>query len=640
MTVFGRRLAIASILFTFLAAFFMAAPARAQAVVVNDFEDGTAQAWIPRGPVTLTNTDAVGSRTGGVGTRSLLTTGRTAGFHGPSLNTLPVLTKGATYQVSVWVRLQAGQAPTQLRVTMQRTVGGANSFDLIAQSTATGVTDAAWTQLTGLYAFAGTDPTGLLLYVEAAAATASYYIDDFRIDKISDPPGPPPNTNGLTSTFDTGTTEGWTPRIGGEVVAASSADARSGGFSLLTTNRTTAFRGPSFNVTSVMFNGSRYRVSLWAKLAPGEVPALLRVSLQRNAGTISTFHTVVANTNVTADGWVRLVTTYDVALANSSLFLYVESQSSLASFYIDDVQITYLPPPVIEQDLPSLHENLADFFPIGAAVRNGTIAGVHGQLLTKHFNSITSENDMKWDTLQPNPGVFNFTNSDQQVSFAEANDMRVRGHTLQWHQQVPAWVFNDPATGTTMLPTPENKSLLLSRLTNHVRAVITHFGAKVYAWDVVNEVIDENQADCMRRSTWFNVTGKDFIDTAFHAARTVSDELSIVPLLFINDFNTTIPNKRQCLYNLVVELQGRGVPVDGVGHQMHDNIEFPSAQSMADTLDLFAPQARVSRLHRASRGATPCLRACPRARCPEHATCRGARQPARNRVRRVPRPGR
>ena len=61
----------------------------------------------------------------------------------------------------------------------------------------------------------------------------------------------------------------------------------------------------------------------------------------------------------------------------------MESASSLASFYIDDVQVTYLPPPTIEPDLPSLHEVLADSFPVGAAVRATTIAGVHGDLLKK-----------------------------------------------------------------------------------------------------------------------------------------------------------------------------------------------------------------------------------------------------------------
>ena len=587
MTRSGRvSLAVPSVLLcSFL---FAAAPARGQTnVVFDDFEDGTAQGWIPRGPVSLTNTEEAGSRTGGTGTHSLRTTGRTQGFHGPSLNTLPLLTKGATYQVSVWARLVAGEAPAQLRVTMQRTAGGTN-FDTIAQSAAGGVTDGAWVQMTGLYAFAGTDPTGLLLYVEATTATTSFYIDDFRIDKIADPPGLPPNTTGLASTFESGTAEGWTSRTGVEVVTPTTADAHTGAFSLLTTNRTAAFRGPNFNVTNVMFNGSRYRVSVWAKLAPGEAAAPLRVSLQRNAGTITTFHTVVPNTTVTAGAWVRLVTTYDVALANSSLFLYVESGTTAAphpSFYIDDVQITYIPPPTIETDLPSLREELAAFFPIGAAVSNVEISGVHGDLLKKHFNSMTSGNDMKWDATEPNPGQFVFTNADQQVAFAQANGMLVRGHTLLWHQQIPAWVFTDPLTGQPMQPSQANHDLLLARLENHIRNVVPHFGDRVYAWDVVNEVIDESQADCMRRSPWFNITGTDFLDTAFRVAREVAPPGT---LLFINEFNSTIPNKRQCLFNVTSALLARNVPVDGVGHQMHDNFEFPSAQSMADTLDLFA----------------------------------------------------
>src|SRR5215510_2707739 len=93
-----------------------AAIAQTGPVVQNYFEDGTLQRWIPRGPVTLTNTDEVPAHGG---TRSLKTTGRMAGFHGPSLNAFGLLTKGATYQVTAWVRLVAGQSPTQIRVTMR-----------------------------------------------------------------------------------------------------------------------------------------------------------------------------------------------------------------------------------------------------------------------------------------------------------------------------------------------------------------------------------------------------------------------------------------------------------------------------------------------------------------------------------------
>jgi endo-1,4-beta-xylanase len=555
--------------------------ATAQTIVNNDFEDGATQGWIPRGPVTLTNSTDFAHD----GTHSLLTTGRTAGFNGPSLNVLGTLTKGATYQVSAWVRLTTGTPATQVKITVQRNLAGGAQFDTVAQSAATGVTDGAFVQLTGLYAFSGDDPTGLLLYVESSSATASYYLDDFSIVKISDPPGPPPNTTGLNTNFDDGTTQGWKPRIGDETLTVSPADSHSAPNSLLTTGRTTAFRGPAIDVSNIMFNGSRYKVSLWAKLAPGEQPAQLRVSLQRNAGTISTFHTVIGNTNVTADAWVRLTTTYDVALANSSLTLYVESASSLASFYIDDVQITFVPPPVIEQNIPALKDVLKDSFLIGAGgVGSLEISGVHGDLLKKHFNSMTSGNDMKWDATEPSEGNFVFTNADAQLAFAQANGIMMRGHTLLWHNQIPAWVFTDPVTNAPMLPSEANKALLIQRLQNHIRGVAGHFVGKLYAWDVVNEVIDETQPDCLRRSPWYNIIGPSFIDIAFQTARQVDPNA----LLFINEFNSTFNPKRTCYFNLVKDLKTRGIPIDGVGHQLHDNFEFPPVQTLIDTVNQFA----------------------------------------------------
>jgi len=553
-----------------------AAVAQTVSAVQNDFEDGPLQGWIPRGGVILTNTTEAAAG----GTHSLKTTGRTMGFHGPSLNVLSLLTKGATYQVTASVRLVPPTTATAVRVTMQQTpVGGGNQFVQIASNN--NVTDAAFVRLTGLYSF-GAEMTGLLLYVEATSETASYYLDDFSITLAPPPPGPPPNTTGAASDFESGAREGWAPRIGGETLTVTSADQHGGVNSLLTSTRTAAFSGPSFNVTNVMFNGSRYRVSLWAKLAPGEASAQLRVSLQRNAGAITTFHTVVGNTTVTADKWVNLKAVYDVALANTSLTLYVESASGTPSFYIDDFTITFVPPPVAETNIPSVYKSLAEFFPVGAAIHQGDLTGEHAALLKKHFNSVTSENDMKWSSLQPMEGGFNFAPADAQVNFAKTNNMRVRGHTLVWHNQTPAWVFNDPS-GAPMTPTPENKALLLKRMENHIRTVMDHYKNDVYAWDVVNEVIDPSQPDGFRRSPWFNIIGPEFIDKAFQIARDVDHDAK----LFINDFDTTNTTKRQFLFNLISGLKSRGVPIDGIGHQMHNNVDFPSGQAIIDTINMF-----------------------------------------------------
>jgi endo-1,4-beta-xylanase len=561
-----------------------ASPLRAQGttpVILNDFEDGTAQSWVPRGGgVVLTNTTEAAHG----GARSLKTTGRTAGFHGPSRDMLGTLARGSTYLITVWVRLVAGQPADTLKVTMQRTpTGGSNAFDQVAVSATNGVTDAAWVMLQGQYTFS-TDVTGLLLYVEAAGTTSSYDIDDFSVLLLGSAGcGPTPDTTGIHSNFEDGTRQGWGPRIGDEVLTVTTADAHGGSFSLLTTGRTSAFRGPSINAAGKLCNGSQYRVSVWARLAPGEANTQLRVSLQRSLAGTTNFNTLVGNTTVTANAWVQLAATVDFAFNYDTLSIYVESASGTASFYIDDFDVTFVPPVQIETDIASVAETYASLFPIGAAVFAGDLAGPHAQLLAKHYSSITSENDMKWDATEPNPGAFTFTNSDPQVAFARSHQMRVRGHTLVWHSQIPAWVFLD-ANGSPMTPTPDNKALLLQRLANHIRGVVSHFGDDIYAWDVVNEVIDPAQADGFRRSPWFTITGTDFIDTAFLTAHEVAPHAK----LFINDFNTTQEPKRTFLYNLVRDLQARGIPIDGVGHQLHSNIQFPSSQSVADTITLFA----------------------------------------------------
>jgi endo-1,4-beta-xylanase len=545
-----------------------------------DFEDGSTQSWFPFGSPTVANAADIGF----TGTHSLKTTGRTASFMGPGLNLLTVpapLAKGATYQVTLSVRMVAGEPASNLQATVQRTpTGGSASFDFVA-STAN-VTDQAWVTMTGLYSFA-TDNSTLILYVQTQSGNASYYIDAVSITQVAPPAGPPANTTGASSTFESNTPEGWTPHFGIGAVTPTTADAHSGTASLLASGRSGSFAGPAYDVTNVMFNGSRYVVSLWAKMAPGQADEQLRVSLDRKLGTATeTFHQVVGNTTVTAGAWVRLQATYDQALANSSLILYVESASGTSPFYIDDFSVTYVPPAVPESDIPSVWQTWSDYFPVGAAVLPADISGQPGVLLARHFNSLTSGNDMKWDATEPSEGKFTFTQADAQVAFARANDMRVRGHTLIWHNQTPAWVFTD-ATGNPMTATPENRALLIQRMQNHIQAVMSHFGGDVPTWDVVNEAIDPSQADGYRRSPWFDIVGPDYIAIAFQAARAANPTAK----LYLNDFDTTNPVKRDLLLGIVRDLKSKGVPVDGVGHQMHSNIEYPSPQSLIDAVTLF-----------------------------------------------------
>lgn len=234
-------------------------------------------------------------------------------------------------------------------------------------------------------------------------------------------------------------------------------------------------------------------------------------------------------------------------------------------------------------DAPSLYESLAAYFPIGAAVWQGDLTGPHSVLLAKHFDSIVAENAMKMGPLQPSEGVFSFAEADAIVSFAKAHHMLVRGTTLVWHEQNPTWLFKG-ANGNDLQPGPESKALVLARLTAHIRTVVSRYKDEVYAWDVVNEVIDPKQMDGFRRTRWYQLTGTDYIDTAFRVAHEASPHAK----LFINDFGTTDPTKRQLLLNLVSDLKNRNVPVDGVGHQMHIDIEEPSVSAIVKTIDMFS----------------------------------------------------
>ncbi len=540
-------------------------------IIQNGFEDGTTQGWAPRGGgVTLAaSTEAAHS-----GSHSLKTTGRTQNWHGPSLNLLGKLQEGAIYEISGYVRLVAGQPPSRLIFTMQRTpTGGSTVYEWVVASAENGVTDAGWVKLEGLYTFTG-DASELVLYVESPNATAEFYLDDVTIVDQS----------GVKSDFESNTTEGWQPRIGAEILTVTADDAHGGSYSLLTTNRQNAYDGPSLNILGKMHKGSKYNISVWVKLAPGETPANLRVSIERRLQGTPNYDTVIGNTPVTADEWVHLAGSYTLVYDVDWLAIYVESASGTPSFYIDDFALTYVPQPPIQMDIPSVYETLADYFVVGAAIEPYQLESTrHVQLLQRHFNSITAENVMKWDALEPAEGQFNWANADRLIQFARANGLQVHGHTLQWHQQVPAWVFKD-ANGEDMQPTPENKALLLQRLENHIRAVAGRYRDDVDTWDVVNEVIDPDQPDCLRRSRWYEITGVDYIKTAFRVAREVAPDATLI----INDYSTTDPRKRTCLYNLVRDLRAEGVPIDGVGHQMHINIENPSAAAIEETLQLFA----------------------------------------------------
>ena len=571
---------------------FCAPAASAQVVATYTFADGGLDGWAAFGSVSLTN--AVSPLTDPAGNaRSLLTTNRTATYMGPSLNLVTInnVVAGATYQVSAYVLLAAPDAANPTVTMSTKTVSCATSGSYANLGTSGALSSAAWTPVQGIFKFSDQPgpPSSLTLYFQSSSATDSFYISNVVITEIAPPPSPGSQDNtGISTNFEDGGTDGWTSRSGSSSVTNSAAAAHSGMQSLLTTGRIGNWDGPQISVSNKMYPGSVYNISGWVLLTPADgTTHIINVSLQTTLSGNTSYPSVTGypGVSVPADGaWHQVsVTGYNMANAYDpgNAFLYFQTVapgSDLVSFYIDDFQLTYVTPPTIQSDIPSIFETLSSYFPVGAAVDPIDLSGPHSQLLIKHFNSITSGNDMKWSSVEPVKGSFNFGNADAQVGLAVCNNIRIRGHNLVWAggSQTPAYAVGD---GTN---SPANQATVIANIQEHIQNEVQHFGSKVYAWDVVNEPLDPSQPDCLLHGPFYNVLGKSYLDVALVTAQQYAPPGT---KLFINDYSTADPNRLACLVQVIGDLRSRGIPIDGVGHEMHNAINYPSVPAMVNAID-------------------------------------------------------
>lgn len=228
---------------------------------------------------------------------------------------------------------------------------------------------------------------------------------------------------------------------------------------------------------------------------------------------------------------------------------------------------------------------------IGAAVRPANLSELaYAATLAREFNMLEPEDALKWETLRPNSQTFDFHQADQLVDFAKRHHMKVRGHTLVWHRQNPKWL-------TERTYTPEELSRLLE---THIKTVVGHYKGKVFAWDVANEAFDEGPRTGEPRNTiWSGMTITEspgpkssprpqaspdqarsklaaqssklaYLAQAFRWAREADPQA----LLFYNEAEADEVNKKSdAIYAMIRDFKRQGVPIDGVGLQMH--IEKP-----------------------------------------------------------------
>ena len=207
------------------------------------------------------------------------------------------------------------------------------------------------------------------------------------------------------------------------------------------------------------------------------------------------------------------------------------------------------------------------------------------------FNMLVAENEMKWDALEPSQNSFSYGSADDLVKFARNHDMRVRGHCLAWHSQLPTWVSSDGKKNDKNWTREE----ALQILKNHIEKVVKHYKGKVAEWDVVNECLDDDQSivrsntegyTLRKNSVWTLAVGEDFIDSAFVWAHRADPDA----VLYLNDYGVEFSNKAKtaAFYNLAMRLKKKGIPIDGVGLQCHFSIGDLDSVKLDNTIRRFA----------------------------------------------------
>jgi endo-1,4-beta-xylanase len=180
------------------------------------------------------------------------------------------------------------------------------------------------------------------------------------------------------------------------------------------------------------------------------------------------------------------------------------------------------------------------------------------------FNVVVAENEMKFDATEPRENEFNFTKGDKMVEYAQANGLRVRGHALAWHSQVPGWVNNYSG----------KKEKLLSVLKNHIDSVVGHWKGKVAEWDVVNEAINDDYNHDWRStgSVWYEGIGPEFLDSAFVWAHAADPDAELCYNDYAVEWGINEGSKAGFVLEQVKRWKANGIPITCVGTQTHIEI--------------------------------------------------------------------
>jgi endo-1,4-beta-xylanase len=201
------------------------------------------------------------------------------------------------------------------------------------------------------------------------------------------------------------------------------------------------------------------------------------------------------------------------------------------------------------------------------------------QKLGGEYDLIVPENDLKFAETEPALNQFSFCAADQLLAFAQANSMKMRGHNLVWAQNLPNWITSGQSSS----------SQTYSILQDHINAVVGHYKGKLVDWDVVNEALSNAAPYGLdQTSYWYTQLGSGYLDTAFQLAHAADPNAK----LFYNDYGGEgLGGKSDAIYALVQGMISRGVPINGVGLEMHLTLQGAPSES-----DISANMARLGAL--------------------------------------------
>jgi endo-1,4-beta-xylanase len=230
---------------------------------------------------------------------------------------------------------------------------------------------------------------------------------------------------------------------------------------------------------------------------------------------------------------------------------------------------------ILPYELPDRHLRDAVNFPIGFAANPSLLAEnpAYASLAESQFSSLTPENLFKPYSLHPTPDSFDWAAADELAAYAASHDQRLHGHALIWHNQLPDWMEEfegEPAAWDSMMKV-------------HIQTIVGHFKGQVQGWDVVNEAVEDDGS--LRETIWYKHLGKEYLAKAFRYAHEADPEA----VLFYNDYNLSTDSvKRATAKEWLDELRAEGVPIHGIGMQMHISQQAEENDQIARAMQEFS----------------------------------------------------